>query len=142
MLTGVHTMAVLNSLLHRRLSGFGPRHHCTTASVTICSRLQGNIRKDMHSVQSCCQSASWFFPPRCSPTVECLIVYVILSRPRSLATLISVCLTDRMRAIIEQRPPQQFVATFHKLFDGKIKGTKSLAAQAAKRYGLLPGLIE
>ena len=79
--------------------------------------------------------AHWFFPQRCSPTVKCLIVYVMLSRPRSFATLISVGLTDKVRAIIEQGPPEQLVATFHKLFDGKIKETKSLAAQAAKRYG-------
>ena len=41
----------------------------------------------------------------------------------------------------EQGPPEQLVDTFHKLFDGKIEETKSVAAQAAKRYGLLPGLI-
>ena len=86
--------------------------------------------------------AYWFFPQRCSPTVKWLIVYVMLSRPRSLATLTSVGLTDKVRAIIEQGPPEELVATFHKLFDGKIKETTSLAAQAAKRYGLLPGLIE
>ena len=86
--------------------------------------------------------AYWFFPQRCSQTVKWLIVYVILSRPRSLATLRSVGLTDKVRAIIEQGPPEELVATFHKLFDGKIKETKSLAAQAAKRYGLLPGLIQ
>ena len=40
-----------------------------------------------------------------------------------------------------QGPPEALVASFHKLFDGKIKDTKSLAAQAAQRYGLLPGLI-
>ena len=40
-----------------------------------------------------------------------------------------------------QGPPEELVASFHKLFDGKIKDTKSLAAQAAQRYGLLPGLI-
>ena len=85
--------------------------------------------------------AYWFFPQRCSPTVKWLIVYVMLSRPRSLATLRSVGLTDKVRAIIEQGPPEELVATFHKLFDGKIKATKSLAVQAAKRYGLLPGLI-
>ena len=44
--------------------------------------------------------------------------------------------------IIEQGPPEQLVATFHKLFDGEIKETKSVAVQAAQRYGLLPGLIE
>ena len=87
-------------------------------------------------------SAYRFFPQRCSPTVKWLIVYVMLSRPRSLATLISVGLTDKVRAIIEQAPPEQLLAPFHKLFDGKIKEAKSLAAQAAKRYGLLPGLIE
>ena len=86
--------------------------------------------------------AYWFFPQRCSPTIKWLIVYVMLSRPRSLATLISVGLTDKVRAIIEQGPPEDLVATFHKLFDEKIKETKSAAAQAAKRYGLLPGLIE
>ena len=85
--------------------------------------------------------AYWFFPQRCSPTVKWLIVYVILSRPRSLATLTSVGLTDKVRAIIEQGPPEQLVATFHKLFDGKIKETKAKAAQAAKRYGLLPELM-
>ena len=85
--------------------------------------------------------AYWFFPQRCSPTVKWLIVYVMLSRPRSLATLKSVGLTDKVRAIIEQGPPEELVATFHKLFDEKIKKTKSLATQAAKQYGLLPGLL-
>ena len=54
----------------------------------------------------------------------------------------SVGLSDKVRDINEQGPREELVATFHKLFDGKIKETKSAAAQAAKRYGLLPGLIE
>jgi len=86
--------------------------------------------------------AYWFFPQRCSPTVKWLIVYVMLSRPRSLATLTSVGLTDKVRAIIEQGPPEELVATFHKLFDGKIKETKSAASEAAKLYRLLPGFVE
>ena len=86
--------------------------------------------------------AYWFFPQRCSPTVKWLVVYVMLSRSRSLAILICVGLTDKVRAIIEQGPPEDLVATFHKHFDEKIKETKSAAAQAAKRYGLIPGLIE
>ena len=65
----------------------------------------------------------------------------MLSRPRSLAALKSVGLTSKVRDIIEQGPPEELVATFHKLFDGKIEKTKALAAEAAKRYGLLPGLI-
>ena len=85
--------------------------------------------------------AYWFFPQRCSQTVKWLIVYVMLSRPRSLATLKSVGLTSKVRDIIEQGPPTELVATFHKLFDAKIKETKALAALAAKRYDLLPGLL-
>ena len=50
-----------------------------------------------------------------------------------------VCLN--LLNIIEQGPPEELVATFHKLFDEKIKKTKSLATQAAKQYGLLPGLL-
>ena len=34
--------------------------------------------------------AYWFFPQRCSQTVKWLIVYVMLSRPRTLANLTSV----------------------------------------------------
>jgi hypothetical protein len=85
--------------------------------------------------------AYWFFPQRCSQTVKWLIVYVMLSRPRSLATLKSVGLTDKIREVIEQGPPEELVATFHKLFDVKIKDTKALAVEAAKRYNFLPGAI-
>ena len=85
--------------------------------------------------------AYWFFPQRCSQTVKWLIVYVMLSRPRSLATLKSVGLSDKVREIIEQGPPEELVATFHKLFDAKIEETKALAVEAAKHYNLLPGAI-
>ena len=85
--------------------------------------------------------AYWFFPQRCSPTVKWLIVYVMLSRPRALASLKSVGLTDKVREVIEQGPPEELVATFHKLFDEKIKDTKALAVEAARRYKLLPGCI-
>ena len=70
-----------------------------------------------------------------------LIVYVMLSRPRALASLKSVGLTDKIREVIEQGPPEELVATFHKLFDEKIKDTKALAVEAAKRYKLLPECI-
>ena len=49
--------------------------------------------------------AYWFFPQRCTDTIRWLIVYVMLSRPRSLATLKSVNLTKQIRDIIEQAPP-------------------------------------
>ena len=59
----------------------------------------------------------------------------MLSRPRSLAKLTSIGLTDKVRAIIEQGPPEELVANFRKLFDAKIEETKSFAIEAAKRYG-------
>ena len=65
----------------------------------------------------------------------------MLSRPRGLASLQSVGLTNKIREVIEQGPPKELVATFRKLFNGKIKDTKALAVEAAKRYNLLPGLI-
>ena len=85
--------------------------------------------------------AYWLFSQRCSPTVKWLIVYVMLSRPRSLATLKSIGLTTEVREIIEQAPPEELVSTFRKLFNTNIEETKALAVQAAKRYNLLPGLI-
>ena len=37
---------------------------------------------------------------------------------------------------------EELVATFHKLFDDKIKKTKAQAKKLAKHYGLLPGMIQ
>ncbi len=85
--------------------------------------------------------AHWFFPQRCSDTVRLLIVYVMLSRPRSLATMKSVNLTKQIRAIIEQGPPEDLVANFDRLFREKVKETRELAREAARAYGLLPELL-
>ena len=83
--------------------------------------------------------AYWLFPQRCTDTIKWLIVYVILSRPRSLAQLKSVGLTSKVREIIEQGPPEELVADFRKLFQGKIEATAELARKAAQQYNLLPG---
>ena len=82
--------------------------------------------------------AYWFFPQRCSDTIRWLIVYVMLSRPRSLATLKSVNLTKGIRDIIEKGPPEDLVANFDLLFHDKIEQTRELARQAASAHGLLP----
>ena len=82
--------------------------------------------------------AYWFFPQRCDTPIRWLIVYVMLSRPRSLATLKSVNLTQKIRDIIEQGPPNDLVANFDKLFHVKIEETRKLALQAARAHGLLP----
>ena len=85
--------------------------------------------------------AYWFFPQRCTDTIRWLIVYVMLSRPRSLATLKSVNLTKQIRDIIEQGPPSDLVANFDKLFHDKIEETQKLARQAARAHGLLPDFV-
>ena len=82
--------------------------------------------------------AYWFFPQQCSATIQWLIVYVMLSRPRSLSTLKSVNLTNKIRDIIEQGPPEDLVANFDKLFHDKIEATMELAREAARTHGLLP----
>jgi hypothetical protein len=86
--------------------------------------------------------AYWFFPQRCSDTIRWLIVYVMLSRPRSLATVKSVNLTRQIRDIIEQGPPEDLVANFHRLFREKVEATRELAREAARAYGLLPEFFE
>jgi hypothetical protein len=83
--------------------------------------------------------AYWELPQRCSKEVKRLIVYVMLSRPRSLATLRSVGIGEHVRQIIEQGPPEQLVANFDMLFGEKMKRTKELAMRLAAKYGLLPG---
>ena len=85
--------------------------------------------------------AYWFFPHRCTDTIRWLIVYVMISRPRSLATLKPVNLTQQFRAIIEQGPPNDLVANFDKLFHDKIEETRKLAREAARAHGLLPELV-
>ena len=85
--------------------------------------------------------AYWMFPSRCSETIQWLIVYVMLSRPRSLSQLKSVNLTTKIREIIEGGPPEDLVHNFHSLFSEKIEETRKLARDAAQHYGLLEDLI-
>ena len=85
--------------------------------------------------------AYWMFPLRCSDTIQWLIVYVMLSRPRSLSQLRSVNLTTKIRDIIERGPPEDLVHTFHSLFSEKIEATRKLARDAAQQYGLLEDLM-
>ena len=85
--------------------------------------------------------AYWMFPLRCSDTIQWLIVYVMLSRPRSLSQLRSVNLTTKIRDIIERGPPEDLVHNFHSLFSEKIEETRKLARDAAKHYGLLEDLL-
>ena len=81
--------------------------------------------------------AYWMFPQGCSETIQWLIVYVMLSRPRALSQMISVNLTSKVREIIERGPPEDLVKNFQKLFGEKIAATRQLAREAAQKYGLL-----
>ena len=74
--------------------------------------------------------AYWRFPRRLSAESLWLAYYVILSRPRRLANLLSVGLPDR--AIIEGGPPASIRDAFQRLFAEKIEQT-NLACQAARR---------
>ena len=82
--------------------------------------------------------AYWFFPQRCSDTIRWLIVYVMLSRPRSLATLKSVNLTKQIRDIIEQGPPRISSPTST---SSSMTRSRELARQAAREHGLLSELF-
>ena len=81
--------------------------------------------------------AYWMFPQRCSETIQWLITYVMLSRPRALSQMRSVNLTLKVRELIERGPPEDLVANFQKLFQDKIEATRQLAREAAQKYGLL-----
>jgi len=83
-------------------------------------------------------TAYWEFGAFCDESLQWLIVYVMLSRCRSLATLRSVSLSPKIRDIIETGPPEAYVGNFEKLFGKKIVYTKLLAENAAQQYKFLP----
>ena len=78
--------------------------------------------------------AHWTSPPRLDYDIKWLICYVILSRVPSLPQLMSISLSDKIRAIIEGGPPDTLVQVFNTLFQEKIEQT--FAAARATRYRL------
>ena len=84
--------------------------------------------------------AHFAMPRRADDDIKWLIVYVLLSRVRSLACLRSVGLTPKIRKIIEGGPPAILADNFEKLFRNKIMLTKQAAssAKAALRWHWLP----
>ena len=75
--------------------------------------------------------AHFIMPKRADDDIKWLIVYVMLSRVRSLSCLRSIGLNAKIRKIIEGGPPSNLAENFEKLFRKKIKDT-SKAAKAAK----------
>ena len=79
--------------------------------------------------------AHWTFPPRLDYDIKWLICYVILSRVPSLPQLMSIGLSDKIRAIIEGGPPDNLVQAFNTLFQDKAEQTLAAALEARRRLG-------
>ena len=75
--------------------------------------------------------AHFVMPRRADDDIKWLIVYVMLSRVRSLSSLKSTHLNNKIRDIIESGPPTMIAENFEKLFRNKIQLTHE-AAVAAK----------
>ena len=74
-------------------------------------------------------------PKRADDDIKWLIVYVLLSRVRSLANLRSLGLTPKIRQIIEGGPPVMLAENFDRLFRKKIEMTKASAKAAQSALG-------
>ena len=75
--------------------------------------------------------AHFIMPKRADDDIKWLIVYVMLSRVRSLSCLRSIGLSPKIRKIIEGGPPSMLADNFEKLFSKKIEDA-SKAARAAR----------
>ena len=79
--------------------------------------------------------AHFAMPNRADSDVKWLIIYVLLSRVRSLKNLRCVGLTAKIRKIMEGGPPDMLANNFERLFPQKIKDTKDAAIAANKALG-------
>ena len=64
-----------------------------------------------------------------------MATYVALSRPPSLAQLISVGLPDDLRKIIEDGPPDGIISRFNDMFKDKEEATHIRAAEVMRELG-------
>ena len=78
-------------------------------------------------------AAHWKFPKNLSPEALWLAHYVILSRPRSLANLLSFGLPSRK--ILEAGLPKAITEAFQRVFGDKIEKTKEACAEARRELG-------
>lgn len=77
----------------------------------------------------------WSMPRRLESTLRWLVVYVALSRVRSLSSLRSIGLTTAVRRIIEEGPPDKLHTALKRLFGDKIADTDRSAAAAREKLG-------
>ena len=64
-----------------------------------------------------------------------MATYVALSRPTSLAQLISVGLPDELRQMIEGGPPKGILQRFNDMFKEKEEATHARAAEVMRELG-------
>ena len=79
--------------------------------------------------------AHFTMPKRADEDIKWLIIYVLLSRVRSLSNLRSVGLTRKIRKIMEGGPPTMIAENFETLFRTKITATHAAAAAAKAALG-------
>ena len=79
--------------------------------------------------------AHWMVPNKIDADVDWLVVYVILSRVRSLNSLVSFGVSDTLRDVIEGGPPDDFVGSFDRLFGDKVQSTRQAAREARRHLG-------
>ena len=75
------------------------------------------------------------FPRFFSEELRWLATYVALSRPPSLAQLISVGLPDELRNIIEDGPPEGILSRFNDMFKEREEATHIRAAEVMRELG-------
>ena len=74
-------------------------------------------------------------PSRADSDIQWLIVYVTLSRVRSLSRLRCIGLNSKIRKIIEGGPPKMLAENFDKVFSKKVKDTNKAAEAALAALG-------
>ena len=77
----------------------------------------------------------WRFPAMLNTEMRWLVVYMALSRVRSLAQFRSIGLTDTVKSIINGGPPEGMLSRFKLLFDEKVAATDVAADVAMKELG-------
>ena len=79
--------------------------------------------------------AHFAMPRRADDDIKWLIVYVLLSRVRSLSRLRSIGMDGKIRKIIEGGPPAMLAENFERVFRTKISATAQQAIVSKKALG-------
>ena len=129
-LTGVIAVQPISRSWRFKSEAFAKPLYSKRQQIPLLPRMQSTL----HGVQGRTADpglvAYWRLPKKLSQESRWLAHYVMLSRPRRLANLLSLGLPDR--AVIEGGPPASIRDAYQRLFAKKIEET-NLACQAARR---------